>query len=81
MQYILQDYNIGKNLLKLRKQAGFTQSELANQLQLWGSSMSRDTYAKIETGTRNIKVSDLVGLRIVLNTTYEAIFEGINIEE
>jgi transcriptional regulator with XRE-family HTH domain len=78
---MLQNYNIGKNLLKLRKLSGLTQAEVANQLQLLGSSMSRDTYAKIETGTRNIKVSDIVALKIVLNTTYEALFEGVGTSE
>ena len=77
MQYLLQDYNIGKNLLKLRKLSGLTQAEVLNQLQLLGSSMSRDTYAKIETGKRNIKVSDIISLKKVFNTTYDALFEGI----
>jgi transcriptional regulator with XRE-family HTH domain len=78
MQYLLQDYNIGKNLLKLRKLSGLTQAEVVNQLQLLGSSMSRDTYAKIETGKRNIKVSDVIALKKVFNTTYDALFEGID---
>ena len=77
MQYLLQDYNIGKNLLKARKLVGLTQAEVANQLQLLGSSMSRETYAKIETGKRNIKISDIVALKIVLNITYEELFEGV----
>jgi transcriptional regulator with XRE-family HTH domain len=43
--------------------------------------MSRDTYTKIETGKRNIKVSDIVALKIIFNTTYNALFEGIGTSE
>ena len=62
MQYVLQDINIGENLLKLRKQNKMTQEQVVAKIQLLGSGMSRATYSKIETGTRNIKASDIVAL-------------------
>ena len=63
MQYFLQDINIGNNLKTLRKRFGYSQSELVAKLQLMGSNMSRSTYSKIETGTRNIRISDFIALK------------------
>lgn len=73
---IIKDVNIGVNLSFLRNRAGYTQEELTTKMQLLGSSMSRNTYAKIETGKRNLKVSDLILLRQILNAEYSEILEG-----
>ena len=75
MQWVLQDINIGANLRRLRKNARFTQEQVAGKAQLLGSQMSRTTYAQVELGIRNIKVSDLIILKAVFNTTYEDILE------
>ncbi len=77
MQLILQDINLGSNLKHLRKNSGLTQQEVAAKMQLLGSNMSSDTYSKIETGVRNIKVSELVLLRKVFSADYSDFFEGI----
>ena len=81
MKYILQDIPIGKNIKRLRIQKQLTQDELAIQLQLGGSIMSRSTLANIETGQRNIKASDLKLLKDLLDTTYEEFFVESNEEE
>ena len=74
MQFILQDLNIGANILGMRKKRGRTQEQVVAQLQLRGSSMSRSTYSKIETGTRNLKASDLILLKDVFGVPYDAFF-------
>jgi len=76
MQYILKDIGMGENIKKLRSARGLTQNQLVEKVQLMGSSMSRETLAQIETGRRNIKASDLKVLKIVLNATYDELFEG-----
>ena len=75
MQWILQDVNIGTNLRRLRTNAKLTQEQVIGKAQLMGSSMSRTTYAQIESGARNIKASDLIILRILFNASYEDILE------
>jgi transcriptional regulator with XRE-family HTH domain len=75
MQWILQDINIGANLRRLRTVAKLTQEQVVSKAQLMGSSMSRTTYAQIESGARNVKASDLIILRAVFNTSYEDILE------
>lgn len=77
MTMILQDADFGKNLLRLRKASGLSQYELAARMQLMGSNMSRSTYAKIELGERNIKVTDLVILQKIYNVNFNSFFEGI----
>lgn len=78
MQYVLQDINIGENLLKLRKQNKMTQEQVVAKIQLLGSGMSRATYSKIETGTRNIKASDVVVLAQVFDVSIDELFRKNN---
>ena len=77
MQWLLQDVSIGHNLLKFRKQNQLTQESVAVKMQLLGSKMSVDTYSKIETGVRNIRISDLLLLAIVFNVEISDFFEGL----
>jgi len=75
MQYILKDVAIGENIKNLRSAKNLTQSQLVEQVQLMGSSMSRETLAQIESGRRNIKASDLKVLKEVFDTTYDKLLE------
>lgn len=75
MQYVIEFSSLGDNLRALRKQKGWTQADLVAKLQLKGSGMSVQTYSKIETGVRNIKQSDLVILKHVLDVNYAQILE------
>lgn len=77
MQWFLQDISIGENLRRLREQAGFSQSQLVTKLHLMGSNMSRSTYSKIETGTRNIRISDFIALKIVYDVDFSEFFLGL----
>lgn len=76
MQWIITDIPIGKNIRRLRKERGLTQSDVVAKIQLEGSRMSRSTLANIETCRRNIKASDLVLLKQVFQVEYDDFFES-----
>ena len=42
-----------------------------------GRPMLQSTYAQIKTGARIIFISDLLALRIILHTSFEEIFKGL----
>jgi Predicted transcriptional regulators len=71
MNAIIQSEDLGKIFRHLRNKCGLTQAALATQMQLHGSIMSRETYAQIEHGGRNIKISDLKIIKRIFNVTYE----------
>ena len=75
-QKIKQDYWIGTNIRSLRLKAGYTQEQVSAKLQVLGVNMSRDFYAHIESGTYNIRVSELAALRRVLQCSYDDLFQG-----
>lgn len=77
MQWFLQDINIGENLHRLREDAGYSQSQLVAKLHLMGSNMSRSTYSKIETGARNIRISDFLALKVLYEVDYSEFFVGL----
>lgn len=77
MQWLLQDMDIGHNLRKFRKRDKLTQLDVVTKLQLLGSNMSIDTYSKIETGVRNIRISDLIALKIVFDVDFSEFFEDL----
>ncbi len=58
-----QDISIGHNLARLRTKSGFTQERLANEMQLYGCPTTRNTYAQMEGGTYNIRISELLVLK------------------
>ena len=75
MLWILQDIPLGRNIQTVRMSRNMTQMQVVEKMQLIGSSISRSTYANIETGRRNIKASDLRALREVLNVDYSEFFK------
>lgn len=73
-----QDISIGKNLQRLRKQAGFTQEQAAAKLELMGYPMSPEIYAKIEQGRYSIKISVLLALKQLYRVeSFDAFFEHL----
>ncbi len=77
MQWILNDdTSLGRNIQTIRMQQNMTQTDVITQLQLMGSMMSRSTLANIETGRRNIKVSDLKILKEIFDVDYEEFFRN-----
>ncbi|KAA3385631.1 helix-turn-helix transcriptional regulator [Akkermansia muciniphila] len=77
MQKIRPDMDIGKNIRRLRKRAKLTQEQTVAQLELMGVSISKSTYAKIETNRMNIKVSELIGLSKIFAAEISEFFYGL----
>ena len=69
--------DIGHNIQRLRKNSKLTQDQVVAQLQLMGITISKSTYAKLETNRMNIKVSELVALSKIFHTDIAAFFEGL----
>ena len=65
---------VGANVRALRIKAGLTQEALAAKLQLAGCDATRSAIAKIEVGQRHLYPDEVILLREILNTTFEAIF-------
>ena len=74
MQWILQDIPLGRNIQTIRMAQNMTQMQVVEKMQLLGSTMSRSTYANIESGRRNIKASDLKALQIIFDVDFSEFF-------
>ena len=66
---------VGNNIRNIREAKGMTQETLSVQLQLRGCDITRSAVAKIEVGQRHLYPDEVILIREILNTTYEAIFE------
>jgi len=66
---------VGNNIRKIRESRGMTQDTLAAKLQLSGCDITRSAVAKIEVGQRHLYPDEIILIRQILNTTFEAIFE------
>lgn len=77
MQKLRPDMDIGENIQRLRIKANLTQEEVLAKLQLMGIEISKSTYAKIETNRMNIKISQLVALKIIFDADFGDFFEGL----
>lgn len=77
MQKIRPDMDIGQNIQYQRKKSGLTQDQTIAQLQLLGIEISKSTYAKIETNSMNIKISELVALCKIFHANISDFFEGL----
>lgn len=75
MQWILQDIPLGRNMQTIRMARNMTQMQVVEKMQLLGSSMSRSTYANIESERRNIKASDLKALKTIFDVDYSEFFK------
>ena len=63
-QKVRQDQNIGQNIRNIRLDRHMTQDQVVTQMQLVGCDISRSIYSQIETGTYNIRISELVALML-----------------
>ncbi|MGI6007891.1 MAG: helix-turn-helix domain-containing protein [Ruminococcus sp.] len=59
----------------IRMSRNMTQMQVVEKMQLLGSTISRSTYANIESGRRNIKASDLKALKEIFNVDYSEFFK------
>lgn len=78
---ILQNVSLSSNIKRLRADSGLSQIKVVEQMNLLGSNLDRPSYAKIELGRRNIKVTDLVALKQVYNVDFSEFFKGIQPHE
>ena len=76
-QRIKQNDRIGENIRKIRKSKGLGQTDLVRMLQIDGCDMTRECLVKIERCTQHIQVSQLRAIRKALNTSYDALIDGV----
>ena len=79
MSKLLQDVNLGNNLRKIRKAKHLRQVDVCARMDLLGRPMLQSTYAQIESGKRNIFVSDLLALKKVFDVSYDEIFTDLDL--
>lgn len=66
---------VGQNVRRLRKKERLTQEMLAAKLQVEGCNITRSAVAKIEVGQRHLYPDELILLKKILKTTYDAILD------
>jgi len=81
MQKIRPDLDIGKQIKSIRNSRNMTQQLVVSKMQLMGLNITRDTYAKIESNTMNIKVSELAALTFIFGCNYNDFFAEIRLPE
>lgn len=74
------DISLGNNLRNLRKAMNLTQEQVVAQLQLRNLPTSRSIYSQIESGTYNIRISELIALAEIFHTDFNSIFNGLTYE-
>lgn len=74
---IIDDENnlIGKNIREIRKREKIGQTELVRKLQLIEVEMTRETLVKIERGIQHIKLSQLRGIKEILEVEYSDLLD------
>ena len=77
MQKLRPDMDIGNNIQKLRRQSGLTHDATIAKMNLMGISISKSTYAKLETNRMNIRISELVALKIIFDAEFNDFFDGL----
>ena len=65
---------IGKNIKRLRENAGMTQELLSAKMQLQGCDITRSAVAKIEVGQRHLYPDEIILIKEILGVSYEEIF-------
>lgn len=72
-QKIKQDITIGDNIRSLRIEAGLKQAQVVAQMEILGCTISRETYAKMESGIYNIRMSELRAMKQIFQATWDDI--------
>ena len=68
---------IGNNIRKIREGMGMTQEMLSTKLQLAGCDITRSAVAKIEVGQRHLYPDEIILIKEILGTDFDAIFYGV----
>ena len=66
--------HIGQKIAEYRVARGWTQTDLAAQMQLHNCDLSREMIARIESGYRAVSVYEIDKFVEVLGVTYDALF-------
>ena len=66
-----------KNIRRIRKDRKLGQTDLVRMLQIDGCDMTRECLVKIERGTQHIQATQLHAIKKALNTTYDALIDGV----
>jgi transcriptional regulator with XRE-family HTH domain len=66
---------IGSNIREIRKAKGMGQTDLVSKLQLMGIDMTRESLVKIERGIQHVYATQLQGIKIALNTSYDELLK------
>ena len=69
---------IGKNIKRLRENAGMTQELLSAKMQLQGCDITRSAVAKIEVGQRHLYPDEIYHIQKILNISFDDIFDVKN---
>ncbi|WP_270994287.1 helix-turn-helix domain-containing protein [Listeria seeligeri] len=77
MQKIRPDMDLGKNIQQLRNNSKMTQDQVVAKMNIMGLNISKSTYAKLETNRMNIRVSELVALKIIFDAEFNDFFEDL----
>ncbi|EIQ1440990.1 TPA_asm: XRE family transcriptional regulator [Listeria monocytogenes] len=77
MQKVRPDMDIGKNIQRLRNNSKMTQDQVVAKMNIMGLNISKSTYAKLETNRMNIRVSELVALKIIFDANFNDFFEDL----
>ena len=64
----------GKHISCLRKEKGWSQNELAKQLQLRGLNLEKNAVQRIESGQRFITDIELAVFAVVFDCTVDALY-------
>lgn len=67
--------NIGSNIRRIRIVKKIGQTELVRVLQLDGINLTRESLVKIERGIQHITATQLAGIKVALNTTYDELLK------
>ena len=67
---------IGNNIREIRESRKMTQDALSVKLQLKGCDITRSALAKIEVGQRHIYPDEIILIKEILKTDFDAIFYG-----
>lgn len=75
-QKIKNEYSLGRRIKELRLSNDNGVTELATHLNILGcESVTRQCLVKIESGKRNVRLSELRAIKTALNVTYEQILD------
>ncbi len=70
LKKIRQDISIGPNILRHRRMMDLSQEQLAALMRQRGCDTTRSSLSRIELGSYNIKVSELIAICDILNVDF-----------